>query len=150
MDSRDRSQDAAGRLVRILRRLTRIVQVVPFAYLLIVSVILLCESAMPEWAVRIADNLVGIPVGLIAGMLGIGRVLKLCRWFRTACIIPVSMKVESYVDAFVFPFSQTEVVAANTALAILFLIYIYLAFHHFFHGAQGKSLRDRRIHQIQD
>ena len=150
MDSRDRSRDAVSSLVCILRKLTRIVQVAPFAYLLIVSAILLCESAMPEWAVRIADNLVGVPVGLVAGMLGIGRVLKLCKWFKTACVIPVSMKIESYVDAFVFPFSQTEVVAVNTVLAILFLIYIYLAYHHFFHGNQGKSLRDRRIHQIQD
>lgn len=138
MESQGQS-GAVSSLVRVLRRLTRIVQLAPFVYLLLLALYLLVEPVLSDWALGIADNLLNAPLYAVAGMLGVGRILKLCRWFRTACILPVSMKLESYMDAFLLPMSQTEVVAVNTGLSILFLLFIYLAFHHFFHGRTEKE-----------
>ena len=134
MDSRDRNHGAASSLVRILRRITRIVQIAPFAYLLLLAVCLLGESFMPDWMLRISVNLLSTPAYATVGMLIVGRWLKLCSWFRTACLLPFTTKVEGYVDAFVYTFTQDEVVVVNTALALAFLTFIYLTYRHFFHG----------------
>lgn len=125
---------AVSRLVAVLRKITRIVQLLPFAYLLLLAIYLLTESLLPDFMLGIADNVLNAPLVAIIGLLGAGRILKLCGWFRTACLLPVATKVESWVDSFLITFTKAEVITINTLLGIAFLIYIYLSYRHFFHG----------------
>lgn len=131
MDSQDQN-GVVSRLVVVLRKITRIVQVLPFAYLLVLAIYLLTECVLPDWMLRIADNILNIPCIAIVGMIGVGRILKLCVWHRAACLLPISTKVESYVDSFVITFTQNEVILFNTCLGILFLGFIAFAYRHFF------------------
>lgn len=110
------------------------VQLAPFIYLIFLSAYLLGESFMPGWAVRLADNLVSAPVYVTLGMLVAGRVLKLCDWFRTACVIPFTTRVESYVDSFIYTFTQNEIVIVNAVTGILFILFVLVSFRHFFYG----------------
>lgn len=134
MESPDQRAGAVSSLVKILRRITRIVQIAPFAYLLLLGICLLFESILPDWLFRLSVNLLNTPVYMIVGMLFLGRWLKLCSWFRTACLLPFTTKVEGYIDSFVFSFTQNEVVIINTAIGILFIAFLFLTFRHFFHG----------------
>lgn len=134
MENPDQRAGAVSSLVKILRKITRIVQVAPFAYLLLLGICLLFESILPDWLFRLSVNLLNTPVYMIVGMLFLGRWLKLCSWFRTACLLPFTTKVESYIDSFVFSFTQNEVVIINTAIGILFFAFLFLTFRHFFHG----------------
>lgn len=113
------------------------VQLLPFAYLLLLAVYLLAECVLPDWALDIADNVLNAPVVAIIGMLGAGKLLRLCNWFRTACLLPVTTKVESWVDSFIITFTQSEVITINTIIGLIFLTYIYLAYRHFFHGTRA-------------
>ena len=54
-------------------------QIAPFVYLLLISVCLLTESVLPDWALRIFDNLLDVPVYAPIGFLFLGRMLKLLR-----------------------------------------------------------------------
>ena len=139
MDRQD-PKGAVSRLVAVLRKITRIVQIIPFAYLLLLAVYLLTESLLPDWALGLADNMLYVHGGVIAGMLGAGRILKLCGWFRAACLMPIATKVESYVDSFVITFTQNEVIIINASLGMLFLLFTYLAYRHFFHGRKGDTV----------
>lgn len=125
---------AVSHLVVILRKITRIVQLLPFAYLLLLTVYLLSESILSDSIARIADNLLNAPVIAIAIMLGAGRLLKLCNWFKTACLFPLSTKVENYIDSFVFTFTQEEIIFINTAIGIISLLFLILSFRHFAYG----------------
>lgn len=151
MDSPDRRADAVGRLVALLRRITRIVQAAPFVYLFFLSVYLLFESLLPEWALGLLDNIVDAPVYATACMLVFGRLLKLCSWFRAACILPFATKMENYIDAFVYTFTQNEVVLINTATGILFFAFIFITFRHFFVNGrtEKRNLRNPRLCQVQ-
>lgn len=133
MDSQD-PRDAVSRIVAVLRKVTRIVQLAPFAFLLLIAVCLLLESMLPSWVLRIVDNGSILPLALF--MLFLGKILKLCVWFRTACVLPVLARLESWIDSYVITFTQEEVIIINTVLGIIFLTYIYLANRHFFHGEQ--------------
>ena len=136
MDSQDQS-GAVSKLVVILRKITRIVQMLPFVYLLLLAVYLLTECLLPDWALGIADNVLNAPVAAIIGVLGTGKLLKLCRWFKAACVMPVATKVESWVDSFVFTFTQSEIILINTSLGIFFLAFLYIAYRHFFYGKRA-------------
>lgn len=138
MDNPD-PRSAGSKLVALLRRITRMVQLAPFVYLLFLAVCLLCESYLPEWVLRCADNTLNMPVYATACMLGAGRMLKLCRWFRTACLLPLATKVEVWFDALVMTLTHNEVVIINTSLGIIFLAYIIIAKHHFFYGLKART-----------
>ena len=58
---------------------------------------------------------------------------------RTACLLPFTTKVEGYVDAFVYTFTQNEVVIVNAALGIVFLAFIFISFRHFFHNGRAEK-----------
>ena len=131
MDSPDQ-RAAISRLIQVLRRITRVVQVIPFVYLALLSLYLLTESILPDWALRIADNGLNMPMLGTIGLLGAGRILKLCQWFKAACILPVATKVENIVDSFIITLTQTELVAFNIILGILFITYISISYRHFF------------------
>lgn len=138
MDSQDQRAGAVSSLVRILRKITRVVQIAPFAYLLLLGVCLLFESLLPDWLWRLSTNLLNTPVYTIVGLLCVGRWLKLCSWFRTACLLPFTTKVEGYVDSFVYTLTQNEVAIVNAILGITFIVFIILSFRHFFHGRAEK------------
>ena len=124
--------------MKVLRKVTRIVQIAPFAYLLFLAAYLLGESLMPDWMLRVSDNLLDAPLYTTAFLLGFGRLLKLCSWFRASCFLPFTTRLENYIDSFIFQFTQNEIAIVNTMLGILFLLYIYLAFRHFFHANAEK------------
>lgn len=126
---------AVSHLVAILRKITRVVQLLPFAYLLLFASYLLCESVLPDAVVCLADNVLNTPIIAIIVMLGAGRLLRLCNWFKTACLLPITTKVEGYIDAFVFTFTQEEIILINTTIGILCIVFIILSYRHFFaHG----------------
>lgn len=139
MENPGQRAGAVSNLVKILRKITRIVQLAPFAYLLLLGVCLLCESVLPDWLFRLSTNLLNAPVYMTVGMLFVGRWLKLCSWFRTACLLPFTTKIEGYVDAFVYTFTQNEVLILNTALGIVFLAFIFISFRHFFHDGRAEA-----------
>lgn len=125
---------AVSHLVAILRKITRVVQLLPFAYLLLFASYLLCESVLPDAIVRLADNVLNTPIIAIIVMLGAGRLLRLCNWFKTACVLPITTKVESYIDAFVFTFTQEEIIFINTAVGLLVAAFLIFAIRHFCYG----------------
>ena len=97
------------------------------------------ECLLPDWMLSIADNVLNAPVAAIVGLLYAGKILKLCGWFRGACIMPITTKVSSYVDSFIVTFTQGEAIIINSLIGLSFLIYIYLSYRHFFHGRKGNS-----------
>ena len=139
MENPDQRAGAVSNLVRILRILTRTVQIAPFAFLLLFAVYLIVSPFLPEWLLRLSDAVFNVPVYATAGLLGAGRILKLCPWFRTACLLPFTTKVESYIDSFVFTFTQNEIIIINVATGAVIISYIYLAYRHFFHGREATS-----------
>ena len=139
MDSPDQRAGAVSSLVGVLRKVTRIVQVAPFAYLVLLGVYLLTESILPRWALGLLDNIVDAPVYTTVCMLVFGRMLKLCAWFRTACLLPFTAKAECYVDSFVYTFTQNEVAIVNAATGILFIAFVIVTIRHFFHGHAAEA-----------
>lgn len=130
MDSPD-PKGAVSRLVAVLRKVTRIVQLLPFVYLLLLSVYLLTEYILPDWALGIADNVLNAPLVAIIGLIGVGKLLKLCAWFRTACLMPILPKIESWVDSFIVTFTQEEILCINISIGIIALVFLVAAIRHF-------------------
>ena len=130
--------------------MTRLVQLAPFAYLLLYSVYLLFSWFLPGSLLGLLDSVVFVSPAASGGMLVLSRILKLCKWHRTAILIPFSSQVEAYVDSFVFTFTENEIVFLNIAIGVTAILFLYFAHKHFFNnGRKGHSLRDARLLQVQ-
>ena len=133
-------RSAVSRLVEILRKTTRLVQIAPFVYLAIYAIYLLTECFLPaELALALDDTILITPSVTLATLI-LGRLLRLCYWHKAACLIPYASKVEGYIDSFVITFTQEEIILINTAIGILSLAFIILAVRHFTYGRKANTL----------
>ena len=134
MDSPDRQRDAVSRVIEILRKVTRIVQIAPFVYLAFYSAYLIIGCFSSDALVSLADGVIFSSPFATTGMLFLSRLLKLCRWHKAACLIPSASHIEGIIDSYLFTFTQNEIILINTALGILSLAFIIRAHRHFFNG----------------
>ena len=133
MDRQDQD-GAASSLVRLLRRVTRIVQLVPFVYLFFYSAYMLLGSFLSEEVLCLADSVLFVSPVTTGGLLVASRIFKLCRWHRAACLLPMSSQVEGYIDSFVFTFTQEEIIIVNLLIGLSAIIFLFVAIRHFVHG----------------
>lgn len=127
-------------IVRILRKATRIVQLAPFAYLAFYVAYMLLGYFASEEALCVADSLLTISPAT-TGMILVGsRLFKLCRWHKTACLLPMSSQVEGYVDSFIITFTQEEIIFINTAIGLAALTFLILAIKHFTHARRQTAI----------
>lgn len=125
---------AVSSVIRILRKATRIVQLAPFVYLAFYSAYMLLGNIASEEALCVADSLLTISPAITGMMLVGSRLFCLCRWHKTACLLPMSSQVEGYVDSFIITFTQEEIILINTAIGIISLLFLILAIRHFCYG----------------
>lgn len=134
MDSRDRSQDAAGRIIGILRKVTRLVQLAPFFYLALYSFYMLAGSFAPEEFVCFGDGIIFSSPLVTTALLVLSRLLKLCRWHKAACLIPSASQMEGIVDSYFFTFTQNEILIINILIGVSSFLFLACANKRFFNG----------------
>lgn len=125
---------AVSSVIRILRKATRIVQLAPFAYLVFYVAYMLLGYFASEEALCVADSLLTISPATTGFMLIGSRLFRLCRWHKTACLLPMTSQVEGYVDSLIITFTQEEIIFINTAIGIISLLFLILAVRHFAYG----------------
>ena len=138
MDSQD-PRSALGRIVDVARKTTRIVQIFPFVYLAIVAIYLVWSWAFGESIVSFADSILSQSSFAPALLLVLSKVLKLCRWHKAACLFPSVTKIETFIDSYLFQFTENEIIIINTAIGFIFLLFIYRAIKHFFHDGRKRN-----------
>ena len=149
MESRDQ-RSAVSTIIGILRRLTRVVQLAPFVYLVVYATYLLFSWLLPDSVLGILDSMLFLSPATSGGFLVLSRLLKLCKWHKAAIMIPFSSQIEGYIDCFVFTFTEQEIAVINTAIGVAAILFLFLANKHFFHdGRKADPFRNARLLQVQ-
>ena len=124
-------RDGVKYLVLTLRRVTTAVQVLPFIYtalyILALSVYSLCG---PQLQTALDSLFYVSPVCIIA-FLVLSHVLKLCKWHKTACILPIIPQSVSLADYYIYPVSSLTAYLFNGTIilmSVLLLIAAYFVF----------------------
>ena len=94
-------------IVKILRRVTTIVKVYPFAYsILYISCMLVYMFCSDEMA-TLCDQLFYTSPFMTVCAIGLSYSLKLCKWHRLECILPLLPTCMVLVDEFVYSFPKS-------------------------------------------
>lgn len=129
MDSREK--DSILYVIGKLRSITRMVQLAPFVYaFLYIFIIAFYPWASFETA-QVLDTLFYVSPVVIAINLIESRILKLCKWHKTSCYIPLIPQIAVFIDAHIVRFTThtTQIcVGVFLTMLALFLISAYKVF----------------------
>lgn len=109
-------------LVRILRKVTKIVKIYPFVYAVLYALCmigyLVCDDAV---SVMLDQLFYTSPIVVSCNIL-LSYSLKLCKWHRLQCLLPMFPLIPLFVDYLIFPVSKLAfTINALTIIAILML-----------------------------
>ncbi len=124
-------RDAIKYVISKLRAITLTVQIIPFAYTFLYILTLILYLFASEPVLSVLDTLLYISPIVVVFSLIQSRVLKLCRWHKTACILPVVPQVNILLDRYIYEFSvRAELVHISVVLlmSILLLVAAYNVF----------------------
>ena len=133
MESQDQ-RDAANKLVRVLRKATRLVQLIPFVYLFFYAIYMLISTFADDSLLYFLDSVLTVRFPVIIGMLVVSKLFELCIWHKIACLIPGSSQIENYIDNFIITFTQNEIIIINLSIGLLTALFLIKSFRHFAYG----------------
>lgn len=114
----------------MVNRITKAVQITPFVYSLIVTIVFSLYNVLGDNVLDLLDEVFYISPLVIVIFLVYSRILHLCKWHRITCVIPLLPKAVYFVDSF-YELTQNEVLLANItslSMAILLLVSAYKVF----------------------
>lgn len=120
------------RLVSILRNVTTAVQVFPFVYSTLYIISLIVYNYVPEEAQLAFDSILYVSPICIAAFLVLSKLLQLCKWHKTACVVPSIPLVVSLADYYVVSFSETFAYVFNYVIAGMCVLLLLAAYNVFF------------------
>ena len=118
-------------LVKKLRYVTLAVQLMPFLYTVPYLITLVITSQASEELVQLFDTLFYVSPVTVCAFLVLSKLLRLCRWHKTACILPLLPQVVSFIDYYII--ELTEIAAQVNiilfgSMALLLLVAAYNVF----------------------
>lgn len=120
-----------------MRNATLAVQIIPFVYSFIYILILLSYGDVSEDTAVVLDTLFYISPLQIVGFLILSRVLRLCKWHRMACLLPIFPQAISFVDYYIIELTEVEGYLTNMTTVVMSALLLFSAYKVFF--ANGRK-----------
>lgn len=118
-------------LVKTLRYVTTAVQVLPFIYTVLYIISLAVSFFAPDSVVWIVDTMFYASPVTVISFLVLSRILRLCKWHRRACLLPIIPQVVSFVDYYIIELSEIVAqvnIAVFGSMGLLLLVAAYNVF----------------------
>lgn len=118
-------------IIKKLRSVTLAVQIMPFCYTFLYLVAMVFYLFSDDAVVNILDTLFYVSPVVVVQFLILSRSLRLCKWHKIACSLPIVPQIMVILDRTLLFFSEraAEVsVAAMILMSVLLLIAAYNVF----------------------
>lgn len=130
MDSQERSK--VVELVDKLKRITFIVQVAPFVYCGLYLIAIALYLFAPLDVIRTTDSLLYVSPVTMLLCLVLSVALKMCRWHRAACLLPLIPQAAILIDRFVVEFGRAAATVHLVIMGVLTILLICFAYKVFY------------------
>lgn len=131
MEQQDKGVDFRKYII-ILKRTTIYVQFLPFIYSFFYVIVLIIYPFISEDAAVLLDSIFYISPIFMAGMLVLSKLLHLCNWHRTACIVPIISQVPVFIDSYIVSLTRIEAIVSNSIVVLMIAILLISAYNVFF------------------
>lgn len=143
------NKDIAFYIISKLRSITRMVQLAPFVYAFFYTIVIgLYQYASYETA-KVLDVLFYVsPVAVIINLIE-SRILNLCKWHKTACLLPILPQLVILIDNHIIRFSISAARLTSIVFLIMLFLFLVSAYQVFFNNERKQNLiGNSRILQV--
>lgn len=106
-------------IIRILQRVTITVKVYPFIYALLYVFCMGAYLFGSETISTILDLLFYTSPVAVVFTLILSKNLKLCKWHRTECVLPMIPLIHLFVDSFIFSLSTISAILNVVTIIVI-------------------------------
>lgn len=128
-------------LIEKLRTVTLAVQLMPFIYDSCYLVVLALYLFADEKTLEVLDTLFYVSPVMVIHFLILSRLLKLCKWHKMACALPVIPQASVLAERFFVTFSE-DAVRAHLAITLLLTVSLLISTYNVFFT--NKAIRRRK------
>lgn len=121
-------------LIRKLRNITTVVQLLPFIYGFLFIFALVAYLVLPDWVSTVCDHFFYVSLTVILYNLILSRTLRLCRWHKLACVIPLFPEMVSLADLTLIDLSSHAAIVNILTIIFMTLLLLIAAYNVFFNG----------------
>lgn len=104
----------------------------PFAYALLYICALVMYLFASDSVITILDTLLYVSPIVVVGNLIESKILELCNWHKTACILPLFPQINILIDRYFYEFSVNAVKAHLIMVIIMSVLLLIAAYNVFF------------------
>lgn len=118
-------------LLEKLRTITLVVQIIPFVYTAVFIVVYALSFSPNETLLSLLDMFFYVSPMMIAFLLIESRVLKLCKWHKTACVLPLIPQIPIIINNYFVELTDYEVrifLVCILSMSVLLLVAAYKVF----------------------
>lgn len=139
LDSRDSVNHALG----VLKRITKILKIIPFLYALVYIISMIVYLSCSETASAVVDAMFYVSPITCSVLFYISYILRLCNWYRLQCALPCIYIAVTVFDLFL-PLSMFGAAVTVISAVIVFSISLVNAYHVFVKPKPKGALRTGR------
>lgn len=118
-------------LISTLRRATTAVQILPFVYTALYIIVLALYTTCGQQTQIALDSLFYVSPICILAFLILSRIFKLCRWHKTACVLPILPQAISLIDYYIYSFSAVSAYVFNGSIILMSILLLIAAYNVF-------------------
>ena len=106
-------------VVNILRRVTIIMKVYPFIYALLYILSMVCYIFCSDFVATLLDQLFYTSPIVVSCNIILSYALKLCKWHRLQCCLPLFPLIPVAIDSWVYSLSRFVAITNATTIIVL-------------------------------
>jgi hypothetical protein len=118
-------------IVRILRKVTKIVKIYPFVYTVLYALCMIGYFVCDDIVSVMLDQLFYTSPIVVSCNILLSYSLKLCKWHRLQCLLPMFPLIPLFVDYLVFPVSKLAFTINALTIILLFALSLINAYFVF-------------------
>lgn len=118
-------------LVHILRRVTKIVKIYPFVYAVLYALCMIGYLVCDDIVSVMLDQLFYTSPIVVSCNILLSYSLKLCKWHRLQCLLPMFPLIPLFIDYLIFPVSKLAFTINALTIMLLFIFSLINAYFVF-------------------
>ena len=126
------NQDAIKYIISKLRAITTAVQIAPFVYTAFTIATLILYLVASEPVIRALDVFLYVSPIVVLNNLLHSKILKLCKWHKTACCLPLLPLANVLVDDYICEIPVSYDVASCATIIVMSGLLLIAAYNVFF------------------
>lgn len=127
-------------ILSVIRKTTKAIKLFPFLYMVLLLTLMPFISFGSIEMTEDISGLIYMPLVMIIFLVYLSYCVKLCKWHRLQCVLPLIPQVIVFIDENVYEFSENIAIIFIVTYTLLFILSLINAYFVFIKPTQKRII----------